>query len=532
MAAWQIHKFTRPSRSDRRHFRSAASRTTRRSKAKSATMKWRLLNPAVVSLPSARTARTTAGRSPTDSSSATRSAARWHHACFSLRTGEALRAPALDPIACWRVERRATRSSCARSCSDAAGAAPAVELARAGVGRHRRRRRRGLAAADMLRREGYDGPSRSSARTRSRRSTGRTSRRTTSPARAGGLDSAAAARVLHRAAASTCVLGRACVVDRSSGAARCGSRTARAATTARSCSRPAPIRCSCPFPATTARRSTTCARSPTAARSSTSRSGATRVVVVGASFIGLEVAASLRARGIDVDVVAPDSVPLERVMGAGGRTLHPAAARSARRACSISGKTVGVGRRTHGHAERRRHARRRPRRRSASACGRRRRWPKQPASRSIAASSSTSISRPARRASSPPATSRAGPIRTPASASASSTGSWRERQGQTAARNMLGRRERFDAVPFFWSQHYDVVDQLRRPRRAVGRGPGGRVARQAGLRRSPTAERPPLAVATISRDRASLQAEVELNSSSRFDRRGIHAGFDVLTARP
>ena len=32
-----------------------------------------------------------------------------------------------------------------------------------------------------------------------------------------------------------------------------------------------------------------------------------------------------------------------------------------------------------------------------------------------------------------------------------------ERQGQTAASNMLGARERFDAVPFFWSQHYDVA---------------------------------------------------------------------------
>jgi apoptosis-inducing factor 3 len=29
-----------------------------------------------------------------------------HHACFSLRTGEALRAPALNPIACWDTERR------------------------------------------------------------------------------------------------------------------------------------------------------------------------------------------------------------------------------------------------------------------------------------------------------------------------------------------------------------------------------------------------------------------------------------------
>src|SRR5690606_11510905 len=33
----------------------------------------------------------------------------WHHACFSLRTGEAVRAPALRPLARWRVERRGER---------------------------------------------------------------------------------------------------------------------------------------------------------------------------------------------------------------------------------------------------------------------------------------------------------------------------------------------------------------------------------------------------------------------------------------
>src|SRR5437870_13795098 len=30
----------------------------------------------------------------------------WHHACFSLRTGEAVEAPAFNSVACWRVELR------------------------------------------------------------------------------------------------------------------------------------------------------------------------------------------------------------------------------------------------------------------------------------------------------------------------------------------------------------------------------------------------------------------------------------------
>ena len=90
-----------------------------------------------------------------------------------------------------------------------------------------------------------------------------------------------------------------------------------------------------------------------------------------------------------------------------------------------------------------------------------------------------------------------------------------ERQGQTAALNMLGQREAFDAIPFFWSQHYDV------PINYVGHAETwddlvveGDIAGKDGLVRMRRAGRT-LAVASVFRDLASLEAEVSLEREAR-----------------
>ncbi len=178
-------------------------------------------------------------------------------------------------------------------------------------------------------------------------------------------------------------------------------------------------------------------------------------VVIGASFIALEVAASLRARDVAVTIVAPETQPLARVLGdelgAVVRELHESKGVTFRLGRTVSGADAkgvtlddgsrietefiiaGVGVR--------------PRVALAEAAG-------LATDRGVRVNEYLETSAPGIFA--------AGDIaRWPDARSgrAIRVEHWvlAERQGRVAARNMLGARERFDAAPFFWSAHYDLV---------------------------------------------------------------------------
>jgi NADPH-dependent 2,4-dienoyl-CoA reductase/sulfur reductase-like enzyme len=233
-----------------------------------------------------------------------------------------------------------------------------------------------------------------------------------------------------------------------------------------------------------------------------------QAVVIGASFIGLEVAASLRARNVNVRIVAPDRVPMEKILGsqvgAFVRSLHEAHGVvfhlgetvkrvDGNKVLLAGGQTiqadfivVGVGVR--------------PSISLAERAGLK-------MDRGIAVDQYLETSAPGVFA--------AGDV---ARWPDLHTGEeirvehWvvAERQGQTAAKNMLGLRERFDAVPFFWSQHYDVQINY------VGHAEtwdkitldGDLEKRDCTVRYEQRGHT--LAVATISRDLQSLSAEREM----------------------
>ena len=252
----------------------------------------------------------------------------WHHACFSLRTGEAVRAPALNPVACYdgrarggpdhgrREDRGARRPHEAGAVpirsSSSAPARPATPRPRRSAARatgddpaDRRRGRAPLRPPQPV--EGL--PRRQAPPRSGSPSTPATSTRSTASSSLLGVQVTA---IDPQAKTVTLADGR----SLSYGALLLATGAE-------------PIRL--PIPGADRPHVHSCARWPTAGRSIAAAKQAKRAVVIGASFIGLEAAASLRAREIEVTVVAPRSCPLGARPRARARRLPPRPPRGARR---------------------------------------------------------------------------------------------------------------------------------------------------------------------------------------------------------
>jgi len=443
----------------------------------------------------------------------------WHHARFSLRTGEALCAPALNPVARWEVERRNGMAWATRKRSLADGATctpgrvaphdPPASIVIVGAGAA------GNAAAEMLRRSGYGGPitmigaepdvpydrpnlskdylagdaQEEWVPLRSRNFYHEHGIALLSGVRVTAVDPTARRVTLD--SGPTLDFDRMLIATGADpvpldvpGAERAHVHYLRSLADCRAIIRAA--------------------------------ERAHRAVVIGASFIGLEVAASLRKRGLAVHVVGREARPLERVLGPelGDmiRALHEShgvvfhlgetATVISDSAVTLRGGAVlpadlvviGVGVR--------------PNLALAERAG-------LAMDRGVAVSEYLETSVPGIFA--------AGDIARwpdPHTGGRIRVEHWvvAERQGQVAARNMLAgphgsHRERFDAAPFFWSRHYDTSV------RYVGHAErwdeitvdGDIAARDATV--TFRAAGKALAVATVGRDRASLRAEAAIEQS-------------------
>ncbi len=376
----------------------------------------------------------------------------WHHACFSLRTGEALAAPAFKPLPCWQVERD---GDTIRLAAPQAVSAPRTTLAQVpesiiviGTGAA------GTAAVDMLRREGYRG--------------------------AITMIGAEANPPLDRPNLSKDYLAGGMPEDwlwlmpdayysdndiqLITGIAATALDPAQRKVTladGRSLNYGALLLATgadpvhLPIPGADLPHVHYLRSLPDSHGIVTATKHAKRAVVIGASFIGLEAAASLRARGLEVHVVAPDQRPLERILGPEigdfirvlheqhGVVFHLGTKPQAIAADAVtleSGEriaadlvVIGVGVR--------------PALQLAEQAG-------------LAIDKGVTVDKYLE--TSCPGIYAAGDIaRYPDANNGKrvriehwNVAQW---QGQTAARNMLGHREVYKSVPFFWSVHYDVT---------------------------------------------------------------------------
>jgi apoptosis-inducing factor 3 len=436
----------------------------------------------------------------------------WHHACFSLRTGEAEAAPALAPLARWRVERENGRILVRERAPPAARQRPPQSTSRSSsperiviVGGGAA----GFAAAERLRREGFGGAlsliSADDAAPYDRPNLSKdylagTAPEEWIPLRPGEF---------YRDNAIDLRLGtEAQRIDAAGRRVTLAGGEVIAFTKLLLVTGAEPIRLQCPgaeLPHVRTLRSLADCR----AIRDRARPG-TRAVIVGASFIGLEAAAALRHREVTIHVVAPEARPMERVlgpvMGDFVRSLHESngvAFHLGRTVAAIDAHgvqlddgarldaelvVVGIGVR--------------PRLSLAESAG-------------LAMDRGVLVDEYLETSAS--GIFAAGDIARwpdPRSGERLRIEHWvlAERQGQTAARNMLGRRERFAAVPFFWTQQYDVSidyvghaaswDEIRQD--------GDPSARDVALRFRKSGRT--LALATIFRGRESLEAELAMET--------------------
>jgi NADPH-dependent 2,4-dienoyl-CoA reductase/sulfur reductase-like enzyme/nitrite reductase/ring-hydroxylating ferredoxin subunit len=439
----------------------------------------------------------------------------WHHACFDLQSGEPVGAPALDPISCWRVERigdtvlvrEKLPEPAPRSLNDATVVPASIVILGGGAA--------GLAAADMIRREGYaglvtmisaDATPPCDRPNLSKDYLAGTAKEDWIPLRSDDyyrerhidllLDSRASSlnvreRHVELENGKTCSFGALLIAT--------GAEPVRLNIEGRPS---IPIHYLRTFHDSQA--------------IIASLASANRALVVGASFIGLEVAASLRARHVAVDVVAPDREPLERVMGPEVgrfvRSLHEANGVSFHLGATlgrIDGRTVTLSDGTRMDVDL-----------VVAGVGVR---PSTALAEQAGLAMDRGIAVNEYLETSAPGVFAAGDIARwpdPYTGERIRVEHWvvAERQGQVAAKNMLGKRVRYDVVPFFWSQHYDVAINY------VGHAEkwdaieidGSLEARdcEVAYKRSGRV----LAVATIGRDKRSLEAELSMERDAAASR--------------
>ncbi|MER8887533.1 FAD-dependent oxidoreductase [Mesorhizobium sp. M0816] len=432
----------------------------------------------------------------------------WHHACFDLRTGEALHAPAFNPIACWSVELRderifvgEKRKRTAPKQRDRGSGQVPENIVIVGGGAA------GFAAAEKLRREHYHGsivmlsndeappvdrPNLSKDYLAGKAPEDWIPLRRESFYSKNDID-------LHLNADVVSIDARSGEVVLADGARTPYDRLLLATGAE-------PVRLTIPGadqPQVHTLRSLADCKA-IIERATTAR----RAVVLGASFIGLEVAAALRLRDIEVHVVAPERRPMERVLGPQMgdfiRALHEQNGvlfRLEDTASSIDGTNVklssgntltadfvvvGIGVR--------------PRTGLAEKAG-------------LTVDDGVVVN--AFLETSAPGIFAAGDIARwpdPHTGENIRVEHWvvAERQGQTAALNILGHREKFVAVPFFWSQHYDIrINYVGHAGQWDEIAVDGDIIAKDCLLRFKRKGRT-LAVASISRDIESLETEVEM----------------------